>query len=584
MKPITFAGCFGWLHQHGTGALGVVMCASWEYEAAVVGLSWRVLADRLAEAGLPTLRFDYPGCGDSLGSADAPGVFDAALASISAAVEVLRVETGVTRVALVGHRLGGALALMAGETLDVDSVVMIRPITRGKSFVTEQRALGRILQWNESPAVRRDPDPGALMVEGFRLSPESVEKASRIDLAASRGAVPRQVLIAGEKGATHYDALRESLVARGAMVSRFDLAQVAGWAPAPVPVPPPLADCDAIADWLNKSVDLRCPRPVERDGLCGETFRETAVAFGPARSLIGILCQPIGAVSGGNAVVFLNTGANSHIGGGRASVHHARELAARGVASLRMDTRGLGDSPWTEEGALSAIHHVERRVDVSAAIDALRDMNFEGVSIVGVCSGGFLAFQTAIEDPRVDRILLANPRFWLPPTAQELADPMRGLYGSAASYGNRLMKRETWARVLKGEIKPSSMVKIARELAMRGLKRPLTLAERRWAALTGREIKRGELIDQLDRLKARECAVTLVLSEGDPARERLASLLPDRDFAALDGLMRITVVEGADHAFVMQRTRAEFQAMLWDFLGLGRDLSAASAARDRISA
>ena len=67
MEAVSFGGCFGWLHQGGGGALGVVLCGSWEYEALATHQSWRVLADRLAEAGLSTLRFDYLGAGDSAG-------------------------------------------------------------------------------------------------------------------------------------------------------------------------------------------------------------------------------------------------------------------------------------------------------------------------------------------------------------------------------------------------------------------------------------------------------------------------------------------------------------------------------------
>jgi alpha-beta hydrolase superfamily lysophospholipase len=585
MRPVTFAGCFGWLHQEGVGALGVVLCASWAYEAAAIGQSWRVLADRLAEAGLPTLRFDYPGCGDSLGSTDEPGAFDAATASIATAVEVLKANTGVSRVALIGIRLGGALALMTAEKLDVETVVMIRPVSRGKAFVSEQRALARILQAREPAAVRRDLDPGALEVEGFRLSPWSVEKMGKIDLAALRGAAPKRVMIAGEKGAAHYDALRDSLVARGAYVSRVDLAEVAAWGPAPAPPPPPLADCDAIASWLKEDLRLRALRPAAEEGLSADGFREVAVAFGPARTLTGILCKPAAPGAGRGAVVFLNTGANSHIGAGRAFVHHARDLAATGVSSLRMDIKGLGDSLWTEEGPLSAIHHVERTVDVSAAIDLLRGMGYESVALVGVCSGAFLAFQSALHDPRVDRIFIANPQVWLPPNPEQLADPLKGAYGSSSGYASKLFNLLTWKRLLTGDLSPTTIARIAHELGARAGKRIRALSERVSASLAHRNLNGGKLIDLLRLLKGRDCEVVLALSQGDPAHETLASLLPRGDLASLDGLVRIIVAEGADHAFVLPRTRVEFFALMCDFLGLSREPSSApKAVHDRVAA
>jgi hypothetical protein len=69
--PVTFAGCFGWLHP-APGRRGVVLCNAWGQEALCAHRSWRLLAMDLAAAGLPTLRFDYPGTGDSLDDPETP--------------------------------------------------------------------------------------------------------------------------------------------------------------------------------------------------------------------------------------------------------------------------------------------------------------------------------------------------------------------------------------------------------------------------------------------------------------------------------------------------------------------------------
>jgi pimeloyl-ACP methyl ester carboxylesterase len=575
LRPLTFAGCFGWLHQATAGSLGVVMCASWEYEAAATRRSWRVLADRLAEAGLPTLRFDYTGCGDSLGAADAPGAFEAMQASIGAACEALRERAGVDRVALVGLRLGAAMALLATEALDLEAVAMIRPVVRGKSYIAEQRALARLVQSREAPEVRRDADPGAIEVEGFRLSPESLERIARIDLLASDRPAPPRVLIACEPGSTQYELLREKLVGRGAFVTRLDLAEVAGWAPAPVPIPPPLADCDAIATWLKSAATPGTPRPAEGPCLETQTFRESAMAFGAGRALTGILCAPTRprAECKRRLAILLNTGANSHIGAGRAAVIQARGLAERGVASLRMDIFGIGDSGWTREGPLSAIHHAERSRDVSDAIDALSTLHFDEIALVGVCSGAFLAFQTALADPRVNRILLANPQFWLPPAPESLADPLQGAYGSTSTYAWKLLSPTTWRRALVGELKLKAVLGIGREIAGRLFGR----VHAKWRRRASNE---GDLVALLRRLQTRGCEVQLVLSEGDPAREALLGHLPGRDFSALDGVMRIIEAEGADHAFVMRRTRQAFLEWLGEFLGAPKDARRETATRD----
>ena len=57
MTPISFAGRFGWLHE-ADGGTGVVLCGAQGYEQLCAHRSWRVLGERIAALGYPTLRFD----------------------------------------------------------------------------------------------------------------------------------------------------------------------------------------------------------------------------------------------------------------------------------------------------------------------------------------------------------------------------------------------------------------------------------------------------------------------------------------------------------------------------------------------
>jgi len=303
------------------------------------------------------------------------------------------------------------------------------------------------------------------------------------------------------------------------------------------------------------------------------TFREAAIAFGGGRALAGILCRPtrVREDTERRAAIFLNTGANSHIGAGGTAVYQARGLAERGIASLRMDILGIGDSAWTNEGPLSAIHQAERSRDVSEAIDELSALHLDEIALIGVCSGAFLAFQSALADPRVSRILLANPQFWLPPTPEKLADPLKGAYGSTWGYVSKFFSVSTWRRALGGELKLATLRGIAREISARMASRGLAAVQRASARWLRRSLGQGKLVAQLRKLQARGCQVRLLLSEGDPAWETLAALIPGGDLRVLDGLMEIVAAEGADHAFVMRRTREEFLQRISEFLGAPGD-------------
>ena len=84
----------------------VLLCNPFGEEAARAHRAYRVLARKLEGAGYAAMRFDYAGTGDSSGEIADFGV-DAWVEDIEAAAEVLRQESGVTRIVLVGLRLGG---------------------------------------------------------------------------------------------------------------------------------------------------------------------------------------------------------------------------------------------------------------------------------------------------------------------------------------------------------------------------------------------------------------------------------------------------------------------------------------------
>ncbi len=95
--------------SHGTAGVLIVPPFGWEDVCSYRPL--RFLARTLAESGIPVMRFDLPGTGDSSGSALDSGLFEAWIQSVDDAAAELRAATGVKDVAVVGIRLGALLAL-----------------------------------------------------------------------------------------------------------------------------------------------------------------------------------------------------------------------------------------------------------------------------------------------------------------------------------------------------------------------------------------------------------------------------------------------------------------------------------------
>jgi dienelactone hydrolase len=118
----------------------VLLCNPFGQEAVRGHRLYRVLAERLANAGVPVLRFDYYATGDSLGDDEASDL-DGWVADTRAALQELVRRGGSPRVICVGARLGAVLAARAavGDT-NVARLVLWDPVIDGKAYLDLLRA------------------------------------------------------------------------------------------------------------------------------------------------------------------------------------------------------------------------------------------------------------------------------------------------------------------------------------------------------------------------------------------------------------------------------------------------------------
>lgn len=128
-----------------TRQTSVLLCSPWGDEYLRFHRAFRQLAFLLNDAGFPVLRFDWTGCGDSAGE---PANWSLQRwredALIAAAALDQRVGTGP--LALIGLRLGAALAALAAPTLPrLAALVLWDPVVDGMAYLQEARALQRTM-------------------------------------------------------------------------------------------------------------------------------------------------------------------------------------------------------------------------------------------------------------------------------------------------------------------------------------------------------------------------------------------------------------------------------------------------------
>ncbi|WP_406856371.1 alpha/beta fold hydrolase [Alsobacter sp. KACC 23698] len=580
MQPLTFGPCAGWLHP-ACGTRGVVLCAAHGFEEFGARRGWRMLADRLAAAGLPTLRFDYPGAADSLGGEQDPERLAAWRASIEGAIQALRDRTGVREVYLVGLRLGALLAAdVAARSGGVSGIALLAPPLSGRAYGRELAALSALMAPPGTSAAVPDEPLDGIETAGFVLARTTLEELKGLDWRKLPAApAPRVAVMTDDQPAAFATALRSLGVEPDLLPfpGRADLVRD------PTTSVVPEAAWDALAAWLAKgaapAVEGAAVAPLAPPALlAGPGWTEELATFGPSSGLVGVLNHPAGAPAGGPVLLVLNAGGNSHVGWARQTVDLCRRLAARGAASLRMDMLGFGDAAEPSDDRPRRVYADQSHADVAAAIDWLKARGYGSVTVAGQCSAAYRAFHSAMADPRIDAVVMLNNQIFAWRDGMSLDAAMRDSFRATSFYLSRAGDGATWRRLFGGDIKAAG---IAAELARRGVR---SLANRMAQAA-----KRGESLEQarnpvrraFGALSARGARVLLVYSEDDGGRDELARHMgPNgRDAARLPGLS-LRIIAGADHNLTTRRARDAFARCVEEFLLGSEDaLARRSAAR-----
>ncbi len=465
MQPVSFDDCFGWLHPSAeklTSDVAVLICPGLNRDALDSHHCFRLLADEFAAAGYPTLRFNYPGTGDSGDVADGD-LWATWLRSVHKAADRLRGWTGARRLILCGLRLGATLATLAAERRD-DAVglILLAPVLRGHSYMTQLFVEARLQSGG------REISGDSLELYGLQLNAETVGRIRQVDLRQAKIRAGHQVMIFSQAASrvvtdcasawTHEGAAVESAGFAGfESLLRYNTEDKA------VPV-----NFATIIGWMRRCfppapIPLAHALPPDQVCLQLPGCTEIPLRFGPGERLFGMLCRPMTG-DGDRAVIIVNTGRDPHYGLARFGVEFARRLAAEGIASLRMDFGGLGDSVGAagEETVMSSMFETDRAPDISAAMTALDRLDYRHFTIQGVCAGAYHALHGALADPRISSLLLINmPVFtWRSGDTTEL---VAHKLVPPSHYLLKLGERNTWHRLLHGKYEFGSILRAQKE-------------------------------------------------------------------------------------------------------------------------
>jgi amino acid adenylation domain-containing protein len=176
---------YGVFHEPRVGLTGgdaVLICPPVGQEQVRTHFVLQRLARQLAAKGVPVLRFDYYGCGDSSGDSIA-ATCGRWQRDIAEAYVELRRRTPAARITAVGVRLGATLLCNAASRFDTGKVVLWDPIYRGCEYRAEAEQGQRRYMRSLTPLRLRMPGrrdaPGCELL-GLRYSHRALDELNAL--------------------------------------------------------------------------------------------------------------------------------------------------------------------------------------------------------------------------------------------------------------------------------------------------------------------------------------------------------------------------------------------------------------------
>ncbi|HEX3848094.1 MAG TPA: alpha/beta fold hydrolase [Steroidobacteraceae bacterium] len=595
---------FGWLHRPpGTAPArwGVVLCKPFGFEALCGHHSMRAFAGVAASLGIPVLRFDYLGTGDSEEIDPSADQIEVWVRDIVNAVAELRRRTGVARVCLLGFRLGALLSVLAARQCHIEALALIAPVLSGRKYLREARTAQLAAEAAEAAlgaiaTARTGAADGAMEVNGFPLSAATVARLGALDIEGvelpgvtdvlfiDRGDLPvargfSQTL--GERGVqVAYHALPgfvEMMLTDPQFASRpvEMLAAARNWFLTLATVSRQAWPAGSAATFVSRSTVLTLHGAAA--GVPGSTdarITERPVFFGANETLFGIVTAPEGQEMRRRVVILLNAGATYHIGSSRMYVSLARRWAQRGYCVLRMDLSGLGESRPRAGCDDNNVFPPGAIEDIRAAIDFMSQRYAaHDITLSGLCSGAYHSLRAAIAGLPLQRLLMVNAQnyFWdqtMTLEGLQLAEVVR----NPTIYRERIFSAAAWRRVLTGQVNIWRIVKIYFHRPVLALKSML-----RDIARAGGIRLRQDLGRELETVIGKGVRVVFVFARGEAGID-LLRIEAGSTVRRLGERCRLRIIASADHTFSRSGPRQVLEEVLSDELFAHQDADPAAAA------
>lgn len=539
-----------------TRDIAVLFAASFGVEDLCSRRFFRILAERFADHGIASLRFDYPGTGDArtdLG-ADLAG-WTGTLASAAAH---LKSRSGITRLAIVAQGIGAPIATLAASIIpNLAAMVLMAPVTSGRLYGRELSAFTQVAA--EKLALRPDIDVEA--IARVSLPPSVAADLRGIDLLKLEIPPTDNILVFTRAERPSDGALAQHLQELGAAVTTKPFEGYDRLTINPLLAEVPEAVTGQTVEWvmalspgpskISGPAVAMLQRIAPSDSHTGDGYSETPLRFGRNDRLFGIACDPLDASTAKDAqVLLLAAGYERQSGWGSYSARLARKLANAGISSLRFDCSNVADSPAVEGHEGHVLYGEIQVADAIEAIDFMAGRSHAPIIAAGRCTGAWLAFQIAVRDPRITGMVGINPEMFIWPENRPIVSALTEQTQTLKHYSSRFLDIKTLKKALRGEINLARKGKAIGSRLKQHAMRPLS------KAIGGISTRERAVYAAFENLQQRTVPVTILYSPGDIGLEEHAHFF--KEGKSRYPAITTRTVPGTSHTFQHAHARTAY--------------------------
>lgn len=246
--------------------------------------------------------------------------------------------------------------------------------------------------------------------------------------------------------------------------------------------------------------------------------------------LVGVLERPMQEIAKRGAVaLFVVGGPQYRVGSHGLYSHMAAVINRAGIATLRFDVRGMGDS----EGNSRQYYNIDE--DISSAVNYLQKINLQNPVLIGLCDGATAVVKYTIANKVSGGMILINP--WLKSEQAEAKAFIKSYYIK------KLLNTGYWKRLITGKTNPV--------ISICSFIKNLSVSSGIRAKQTSNK-KNSDKIDERAFFKALASYkgnILIILSENDLTAKRFEILLAKYKNDISKENIEITYIKSADHTF-----------------------------------